>query len=73
MMPGDGPTDPPQMSDGEYIRWLESERRKLYAENERLREALAAVLVETNFISLQAARSYITEVLAEAAEAAGGK
>ena len=36
-----------------------------HAEIERLRKALAEVLVETNFISLQAARSYIAEVLEE--------
>ena len=34
-----------------------------HAAIERLRMALSEVLVETNFISLQAARSYIREVL----------
>ncbi len=34
-------------------------------EIERLQKALRAVLVETNFISLQAARSYIREVLGQ--------
>lgn len=32
-------------------------------DSDRLREALQAILVETNFISLQAARSYIRDVL----------
>jgi len=36
---------------------------ELEEKNARLTEALQNVLVETNFISLQAARSYIQEVL----------
>ena len=38
---------------------------ELEGERDRLQEALRNVLVETNFISLQAARSYIKEVLEE--------
>ncbi len=29
MLPGDGPIDPPQMSDGEYIQWLEAKIERL--------------------------------------------
>ena len=51
------------MSLKSVMREMREEINDTQAEVERLREALSNVLVETNFISLQAARSYISEVL----------
>lgn len=55
------------MKDGVAIRIADLE-----AEIERLRTALESVMVETNFISLQAARSYISEIL-DASRRRGGR
>ena len=38
------PTDPPEMSDGQYIAWLENERTTLAAEVERLQGRLTRLV-----------------------------
>jgi len=44
MFPGDGPVDPPTMSDGEYILWLEAERKRLQVELPDTRNAIRLIL-----------------------------